>query len=213
MSNETAKLIIITITEQFGSGGKDLGHQLAKRLNIPCFDREILSKAAKVLNIPEEYLIVNEDVLPLFRDRLLQQLSIVEPWMTYSYEYPLFGFQHVFKVESEIIRKISAENSAAIIIGKCGSFILDRSPRHISIFFYADITYRTKYIQSELNISTIEANKVIRVSDYRRKEYIRQLTKKDWLSTINYDLCLNTAYIDEKTIFEILMNYLNKRVQ
>ena len=134
----------ITISRQLGAGGSFVGQQLASRLNIFFADRDILRYAANRLSTFEENLESREERLLSFWHSLLKTIPqkdvVTIPSVASSLEYT---DQELFDTEAEIIKKIVHEKPA-VILGRCGHYILRDEPNHISIFLHADQKFRIK---------------------------------------------------------------------
>ena len=126
---------IITIGRQFGSAGREIGEKLAEELGIKCYDKELLTRAAKESGFCEE-LIHTHDERPT--NSFLYNLVMD----TYSFGYNAAGLvdmpisQKVFLAQFDAIKKIAAEGPC-IIVGRCADYALADNPNCISVFIHA----------------------------------------------------------------------------
>ena len=139
---------VITISRQLGSGGAYIGQQLAKNLNIFYADREIIGQAAKQLSVLNEDLESRDEKILSFWQSFIRSFAIA-PDVYVPPQIIAPTDRGLFKTESEIIARIAKERSA-VIIGRCGSYILREHPNHVSIFLHGDITFRKGRIQKAL---------------------------------------------------------------
>jgi CMP/dCMP kinase len=198
--------LVITISRQLGSGGAYIGQQLAKNLNILYADREIISQVAQQLSILEEDLeSIDEKVISLWQTFL--QFNKFAPDAYIAPQFVVPTNRELFKAEAEVIKRISKEHSA-VIIGRCGSYILRKHPNHVSVFLYGDVSYRRARIQRLYSISEETAGKMIARNDQERAQYNRVVTGKEWADTSQYDITINTSKIGIDKSVEVIMKYL-----
>lgn len=198
--------LAITISRQLGCGGAYVGQQLAKKLNVFYADREIISQAAKQFSVLEEDLTSRDEKKLSFWQSFLRAYAVapdayVEPRILPPSDHELF------KTESEIISRIAKERSA-VIIGRCGSYILRDHPNHISIFLHGNRTYRKSQIQKRYAVSEEAARKMIAQSDKERALYHRTVTGHEWVDARRYDISIDTSKIDFAKSTELIMKYL-----
>jgi cytidylate kinase len=199
---------VITISRQLGSGGAYVGQQLAKKLDIFYADREIIGQAAKQFSLLERDLVSRDEKLSTFWQTYVQSYSLGAPDSYIPPQIILPSDRELFKVEAEIIDHIANESSA-VIIGRCGSYILREHPNHTSIFLHGELTFRRKRVHELYNISEEAAEKMIAQSDKERALYYHKFTGKDWTDIRQYDLSINTSKIGLDESIEIIMKYLS----
>jgi CMP/dCMP kinase len=206
MKMKLASPFEITISRQLGSGGRYIGQQLAKRLNIFYADREIINQAAKQFSVMGEDLEQRDEKISSFWQSCVQSYAIGVPD---AYVIPQIAATDsaLFKAETEIIEHIAKEQSA-VIIGRCSSYILREHPNHISVFLHGDINFRINRIQKLYNLSEEAAAKMITQSDKERAAYNLTFTGLDWADARQYDISIDTskAGLDQST--ELIIKYL-----
>jgi CMP/dCMP kinase len=201
---------VITISRQLGSGGAYLGRRLATRLNILYLDREILYQAAQELQISEIDLNpLDERVTPRWQS-WLQSMA-----QSYSLGFtpPAINIptnQRLYEVESDVIRR-TAQQHSAVIVGRAGSYVLRQHPQHLSIFLYADVTFRQKRVQELYNVSAQEALKLINRIDRERTNYLHVFTGQDWMNACQYHLCFDTGVVGLDRAEDIIITALQAR--
>ena len=203
-----SKSFSITISRQLGAGGAFVGQQLASRLNIFFADRDIVRYAANRLSTFEENLESREERLLSFWHSLLKTLPqkdvLTVPAVASALEYT---DQELFDTEAEIIKKIAHEHSA-VILGRCGHYILRDEPKHISIFLHADQEFRINRIQKLYNLQHDEATKMDEKSDKERAAYCKTFTHKEWMNATNYDLSIDTSKFSLEQSVELILQYI-----
>ena len=148
---------VITISRQFGSGGRAVGQKLAQKLDIPFYDKELISLAAKESGMnPEVFKSIDETAA----NSLLYSLSMG----MYNFNGPLaMGDLPVndklYLLQHQLIREIAAKGPS-VIVGRCADYVLKDSPHTINIFIYADMEYRKKRAVTVHNIEERRAETI-----------------------------------------------------
>ena len=203
-----SKSFSISISRQLGAGGAFVGQQLASRLNIFFADRDIVRYAANRLSTFEENLESREERLLSFWHSLLKTLPqkdvLTVPAVASALEYT---DQELFDTKAEIIKKIVHEKSA-VILGRCGHYILRDEPNHISVFLHADQEFRINRIQKLYNLQNDEATKMVEKSDKERAAYCKTFTHKEWMNATNYDLSIDTSKFSLEQTVELILQYI-----
>ncbi len=204
---DQSSLFVVTISRQLGSGGAYLGQQLARSLNVYYADREIISRAAKQFSVLEEDLESIDEKKNSFWDSFLHsfELGFADPYKPPQIVLP--PDLVLFNAESEIIKHIAQERSA-VIIGRCGSYVLREHPNHVSIFLHGDKSFRIKRVQKLYNVSENEAEKMVVKSDKERSQYYHSFTGEEWTDARQYDISINTSKIDFENSVKLIMKFL-----
>ena len=202
------KNYVITINRQVGSGGKYLGTKLAERLNYLYLDHEIVKEAANDL----ETFVENLEDCDEKQSSIWSSLLAYSAFAGFEYVPPveIVSESEAHKAQSNFITKIANEKSA-VIIGRCGSYILRNHPRHVSIFLNADIEFRKNRIAIEHKMSEREALHFIEKVDKERAKYFKSLTGEDVYNICGYDLTINTGKIGFDDSLELIIDYLKRR--
>lgn len=201
------KNYVITIARGFGSGGKDIGNRLSKRLGIPCYEREILDMASEKtgLNVGV-FMQVDEK---LRKNAILKNLQTVQTsYVVEPTEKDFISDDNLFFIQAEIIKTL-AETQSCIIIGKCADYILRDYDNVISIYIEAPRAACVEEIMKKLNVTEERAHKIIKTTDNYRANYYRYYTRgRDWTNPINYDMTLNSDRIGRDNCVKIIENYI-----
>lgn len=187
---------VITISREFGSGGREIGSRLAKKLNIPFYDKEIISLASEESNLSEDF-IENHD------ETVFQSKS--KPYTPFSAIYQIPMSDQIFLEQSKVIRKLAAKGPC-VIVGRCADRILEDS---INLFIYAKMKKRIERLLTlETGVEVEKMENKIREVDRKRKDYYQYYTGNTWGRAQNYDLCLDSGKIGIKSTIEIILSYL-----
>jgi cytidylate kinase len=177
---------IIAINRQLGSGGSFIGQQLARNLNFFYADREIIREAAEKLSLMEEDLTPHEEKKDSFWKSFFKLCAFSDA-DAYIPPKPIGPTDRkLFEIESNVIRRIGQERSA-VIIGRCGLYVLRDHPDMVGIYIHADMEFRKKRIREIHAISEEDAAKMIVQSDRDRALYYQTFTGREWTDLRQYD--------------------------
>ena len=181
---------IITISRMFGTGGHEIGVELARRLDVKLIDKQVLNEVAKRMNVVEEAMEKIEARNPLWRDDFT---SFYRNYMSRA-EYN--GLEHdrtsheLFEAQAEAIRSIAAEESC-VLIGRCGFHIFADHPNALKIFIHSSEDCRKRRIAEKYDLSLSDAAAMVVDNDYSRELYTKTFTGKDWTDARNYDISID----------------------
>ncbi len=197
------KKIIINVGRQFGSGGKEVAIGLGKKLGIPVYDNELISKAAQDSGFSPE----------LFRksDEKRRPFSI-SSMFTGTFEPSAESYvsdKGLFQLQSEAIRHI-AELGSAIIVGRCSDYILRDMGCTLDVFLTAPEQVRIGRIVERTGLSDEKAGALITSMDRNRSEYYNYYTFGNWGVASNYDLCLDTSILGIDGTADFIIEFARK---
>lgn len=187
--------IIMTIGREFGAEGHEIGKELAERLKIPMYDKDILILAAKESGISVDTLAGADEVVA---NRFL---SAYMPQSLDNYTLN----DKLFKVQSKVIRDIS-EKGSCVIIGRLGDYILKDHPDCIKVFIYAPFDKRVQIISEKRGIRMSAAKKIVKQMDRTRNEYYNYYSKGKWNHKEGKDILLNRDTFGIQGCVNILEN-------
>ena len=181
---------VITISRQFGTGGHEIGAELARRLNVKLLDKQILNEVAKRNRVVEEAMEKIEARNPLWRD------DFTNFYQNYMSKAEYDGTEHdqtsheLFDAQAETIRKIAAKESC-VIVGRCGFHIFADHPNALKIFIHSTEDCRKRRIAEKYGLDMRDAAAMVVDNDYSRELYTKTFTGKDWTDARNYDISLD----------------------
>lgn len=192
--------IVITISRQYGSGGRELSQILSKKMELHLYDRQIIHIAAAQLDIGD-----------LSEKNLKNLEENVEPYSLNFMPFYSFGThsrpidKELFITEAKVIRKLAEDNSC-IILGRCADFVLQDLSNHYSFFICADDNYRE---QRGKSIYKGKSLKELKSEDKKRAKYYKFYTGEKWGNPENYDLVINTAKMSLEKVIDLIIEYIN----
>ena len=197
---------IITIGRQFGSAGHEIGEKVAEYFGIKCYDKELLSRAAKESGFCEE-MIQNHDERPT--NSFLYNLVMD----TYAFGYNTSSFvdmpisHKVFLAQFDTIKKI-AEEGPCVIVGRCADYALSDFPNCIKLFIYADDDAKAKRVMERYQISEGKARDMMIKKDKQRQSYYNYYSSKKWGRADSYDLCINSSVLGVEGTVRLIAQYV-----
>lgn len=196
----------IVIGRQFGSGGKELGSELAARLAIPCFDKTLLSEAAQRFGFKKEILANADEKKP----SVLRSFLNCNPGISNDqYGLASMSGDSLYRIQSKVISQLADEGSC-IFVGRTADYVLRDHPCVVSVFLHASDRHRINRICARGDAGNEkEASELLAKRDRQRQKYYDYYTGRRWGVGSTYDLCLNASDIDIKSIASIVIDYLN----
>lgn len=197
---------VIAIGRQFGSGGREIGEKLAKKLQVKCYDKEILSESAKNSGLCEE-IFQNNDEKPT--SSFLYSLVMDVSGGNYSGSaYLDMPLNHkVFLAQFHTIQKI-AEKESCIFIGRCADYALAENPNLLRIFIHAPLRDRISRIAKIHDLSEKQAKELIQKTDKKRASYYNYYSNGKWGDAANYDLSINSSVLGIDGTIDALYDFI-----
>ena len=185
--------VILTIAREHGSRGKEIGRQLAKRLQIPFYCKELTALAAQKSGLAQEFVSdINENSSKIFHQLYLSSEVV----------------QRAVIAQETIIRKI-ADQGSCVMVGRAADYVLRNDPNVKSVFLYSSAKYRVKNIMEMYHDTYEDAEEHMRRSDEARSSYYQNITGRKWRDLGNYDLCLDTS-IGVEAAVQIIHEFVNR---
>lgn len=196
---------VITISRQFGTGGHEIGAELAKRLGVKLLDKQILNAVAGRINAVEEAVERIGVRNPLWRDDFTNFYRNYMSNMEYNGQEHDQTSHELFRVQCEAIRQIAAEESC-VIIGRCGFDIFANHPNALKIFIHSSLDSRKRRIAEKYDISEYDAAAMIVDNDFSRELYTKTFTGRNWVDATNYDISIDVRKFGINGAVDFLMN-------
>jgi cytidylate kinase len=191
---------IITIGRQYGSGGREIGEKLAKRLGIPFYDKELLTIASNESGIDAE-LFERADEKPK-ASFLYSLVKGNEKIGRTSSEDTLFLAQF------EAIKKVASQGPC-VIVGRCSDYTLSDFDNCINIFVHANMDKKKERVVKEYGVPAEQAENTIIKTDKQRAKYYNYYTNQVWGNSFNYDLTIDTSALGIEHAVELIEKYID----
>ncbi|WP_312280447.1 cytidylate kinase-like family protein [Oscillibacter sp.] len=191
---------VVTIGRQLGSGGREIGLRLAKKLGIPFYDKELLRKAAEESGL-------NEKLFDSFDERpksLLYSIAMD----SYMFALPGAGVsdsleQQVYQATFGAIRRV-ADDGPCVIIGRCADYALENRDNVLNLFIHAPLDRRIAVEARRQKLEIEQSRQQILRTDKRRASYYEYYSAKKWGAVDSYDFCLDSSIFGYEGTVELI---------
>ena len=190
--------VIITISREYGSGGRYVGRLIADKLGIKFYDKEIITKLAETTGLSEEYIENNE------------QKRDASAILNNGYYIGLDNSDELFVKESELIKELASKDSC-VVIGRCADFILKDEKNVVKVFVYSNMEDKIKRATQIYGYEEDKAEKEIEKIDKLRANHYKHYTDKDWKEFSNYDICINSDLLGVEKSAEMICNIVKEK--
>lgn len=193
---------IITISREFGSGGRTIGRETAVKLGLPCYDAELIDKLEEATGLSRAYIAKRGEyashgswLASAFSDRDRNGHSVQDD---------------LWQVQRQVILEL-AENGPCVIVGRCADYILRGTAACLNIFIYSDMEKRAKRIVEQHGVRDDSPEKRLRDKDKRRAAYYQFYTGMKWGFVQNYHIALNSGVLGINTCVEIIARLYDRK--
>ena len=200
--------LIITISREFGSGGRKIGEKLAQQLSIPFYDKEILQRTAEKSGLSQDFIANAESHSR--KSFLFSIATAPHSDMKFSYQYETPVTDQAYFAQSQVIRELAEANNC-VIVGRCADYILREEEKLLRIFIVASPDDRLRRVVDEYGMEEKDASSKIKKADKARASYVRHYTGEEWGDVKNYDLVINTSYSGIDGAVEIIKSALRAK--
>ena len=195
---------IITISREYGSGGRQVGLTVAKKLGMEFYDKELIDAAAKEIGFPTEMIADREQRLTnslLYNFAMGTLYGIAYPREPKVSELPLT--EQIYQAQKKAIEE-AAKRGSCIFVGRCADYILKSRPDVLRVFIYADWDIRKRRAIEEYGEIEEYIDEFMYQTDKRRRIHYENYTNQKWGSRENYDLMLNSGDLGLDKCVELL---------
>lgn len=204
------KNYVITIARGFGTGGKEIGSKLAKRLGIECYEHRILELASQLSGLDESCFEKVDERLRNYN--ILEMIKHIPNRFGSSPMLNKFVSDDLlYEYQSEIIRRL-AETESCVIIGKCADYVLKEFNGVLSVYIEAPREFTVERIKRLRSISDDMAHQIIEKTDQYRADYYKHYTGGNyWTNPVNYDITLNSSTLGVEGCIDIIRHSLKTK--
>lgn len=181
------KKLVITIARSYGSGGKEIGKELAKALGINYYGREIFE-----ISHGDDAAVYSVD------DESIHNSSLEE-------------MDAIFKRQAETIRNI-AEKESCVIVGRCADYVLRDMDNLVRVYLYAPVRDCMRRVIRLYELNPEDAKSLVHSMNKTRGDYYEHNTGQSWSDPTHYDLCLNTSGLSVQECIAVIKNYIETKI-
>jgi len=182
--------IVVTISREYGSGGRYVGKLLADRMHLPFYDKELISLAAKESGLSSAYIVKNDEIMA-------------------SSKYKDNNDDRLFVAEVKVIKNLAKHS--CVIVGRCSDYILKDTKNTLKVFLYSDMDSKVKRAVKYYGISKEKAEKQIESINKKREKHYKYYTDRAWKNPNNYDLMLNVDLLGVEKCVELIENIIKSK--
>lgn len=199
---------VITISRQYGSGGREIGQRVAEHYGIPFYDNELIARAAKETGFAEETFEKAEDKAS---NSLLYSLAMgVNVFGNQDFGFTGLSLDdRIFLAQSDVIRKI-AEEGPCVIVGRCADYVLKEQSGVVNLFIKADMSSRIERAVQEYGDDPVKAADIILKKDKHRANYYNYHVGERWSDLNNYDLVIRSDYAGIDNAVDCICTFLGE---
>lgn len=197
---------VITISRQYGSGGREIGEKLAKSLGIPFYDNELITRAAKESGFAESAFANAESKAT---NSLLYSIAMgMSAYGSHELGYSSLSLDdRIFIAQSDVIRRLAKEGPC-VIVGRCADYVLKDMDNVVNVFICADMKYRIQRAITMYDLPENKAEENILKADKRRANYYNYHANEKWGKAANYHLSIRSDYIGIDSAVEVIKCYV-----
>lgn len=210
MEQKDKQPFVICVGRQFGSGGRELGHLLAKRLGISYYDKELIAEAAREAGVNPEFFEKADERFPSFLHGLFSFSLGVTPLCYYTGGSSITD-DGLYKAVSDFLLKRAATDSF-VVVGRSADYVLRKHPRLASIFVHAPMEECVRRITArQPDLSAEQAEALARKTNRWRANYYNFFTAKEWGRAETYHLTLDSGILPIEKCADMVIEYLRAR--
>lgn len=196
----------ITINRSFGSWGKTIGMELAEKLGVEYYDRDISRLSSEYSGVAERLFVQYDETV---RNKLFRKFSTADLNDIVSPDDKKFvSDDNLFRLQAKVIRNL-AEKENCVIIGRCAGYVLTGLPYLVRLFIHAPFDVCVENVQTRFGMSPDEARRLVKRTNDNRRAYFKYYTGgRNWGEASNYDLTINTADIGYEKAVDLILDYM-----
>lgn len=197
---------IVTISRQYGSGGRYIGENLAKAMGVPCYDEKLIDMVAKESGFAQSFVAEKgERMTGSLLFNIASSLSFANN--VFSTNNGVTLQDEIYFTQNRIIKEL-ADKGPCVIVGRCADYILREREDCLNVFIFADNESKIERAEKYFNITREEAPAVLKKKDKARANHYKYYTDQEWGMASNYDLCLNSGLIGIKGCVKAIQQVL-----
>lgn len=193
---------VITISRAFGSGGRTIGKEVAQRLGIPYYDKELVDKVAEESGFHADFIEEAGEYAPVTNSFLFNIAVSPNPMAMMNH---MSMADQLFVCQTNVIRRL-ADEGPCVIIGRCADYILKDREDCLHVFIHSDMESRGKRIVEKYGETRQTPQKRLTDKDNKRKVYYKHYTNRNWGDAQNYHLCLNSGMVGVEKCVDIIVD-------
>lgn len=198
---------LVTISREYGSGGRIIGRLVAEKLGVPFYDKEIIDMAATRSGLSRDIVETAElRAKSSFSYSLSSAMNFGEGMMGEAVSVN----EKLFIAQFDVISQIG-ETGEGVIVGRCADYILKDMPGVTNVFIHGELEDRISRCIHTYGVEEAKAKDTVLTYDKARANYYNYHTCQKWGQYSNYNLAINSSYISEEEAANLIVSYINMR--
>ena len=204
--------IVISISREYGAGGKIIGEMLSEDLGIHYYDKELLKLASEESGINEA--LFNKADTKFTGSNLLHKImkSIYRGELLSPQDSEFTSKENLFNYQAKVIRKL-ADEEACIIVGRCADFILKDYDNVIRVYLHAPESFRLEEAAKRMSLPFDKLQRYVEKENAARAEYYKYYTGIEWTDVRHFDLSLDTSKLGHERCAELIKGYMKLKFE
>ena len=198
---------LITISREYGSGGRIIGKMVANMLNLPFYDKELIDMAARKSGLSKEII---ESAELRAKSSLSYTLSSTVTFGEGFSGDTIPMNEKLFLTQFEIINQIGRDGKG-VIVGRCADYVLREFENVTNVFIFGEYDDRVKRCINQYGVDPKEAEKTVKAYDKARVNYYNYHTASKWGNYKNYDLMINTSVLSDEAAAKQIVEFVRNR--
>lgn len=186
----------ITISREFGSGGRTIGKEVAKRLGIPCYDKDLIEKIAEETGYAKGYIEDESEYAP-------SSNSFAYMFLGRGFD-GLANADRIWIAQRKVLEEL-ANQGPCVIVGRCADYVLRERTDCLNVFVYADKAFRAERIVKQYGESAVEPEKRLADKDKKRKLNYKYFTEREWGKRENYHLSIDSGFLGIEKAVDLIL--------
>ncbi len=187
---------IITVSRQFGSGGRSIGKQVAEKLGYAYYDSALVKKVAEETGFDPAYIADAGEYAP-------GKSIFSYAFSSATVHGGMSAGDYLWAAQCKVILEL-AEKGNCVIVGRCADYILRERDDCLNVFIYADTAYKAKRIVELYGVTDKSPEKRLADKDGKRRVNYKYFTGREWGDTANYHLCLDSSFFSQEKCADII---------
>ena len=194
---------VITVSREFGSGGRTIGREVAERLGIPCYDQEIIEQLSEKSGFSKDYIADKGEY------------ANHKTWIANAFasssgtNHSASNQDYLWVLQRRVICEL-AEKGPCVIVGRCADYILGNDYNCLKVFIHADMEKRKQHILENYGARKESPEKRLKDKDKKRKAYYKYYTETEWGVAKNYHVSLNSGVLGIERCVDIIVDIYNQ---
>lgn len=203
------KKFILTISREFGSGGRQIGRRIADRFNVPFYDRELIEMAAEKSGLSPDFIARSDErASSSFAIGMGAGAMNLDAGYFMQYEVPVSD--RAYYAQAAVITELASKDSC-VIVGRSAGYILRDNPDVVRVLVVAPLEDRIERAVNDYGLPRKGLTDKIIKADKSRAGFYRRYTGENWLDARGYDLCINTGKLGIENGVEAVSELLKHR--